>query len=371
MSKNQEAAERAYKETSNPNIIINGDMRVAQRGTSFPAITSTYHLDRWTYGANSDAVVTISQGTNTPGGSPQNLCPFTKYLELDVTTADGSLSAAQYSHILYNVEGNDAEILAMGSSLAKEFTISFWHAHTKTGTQSIAVRNNGGSRSYVAEYTQSVADTWEYTEITIPGDTSGAWTTGTTLGLSLIFTPGTSSTYAGTPGLWLSGNYIGSTGQVNNLDSTSNFFRITGVKLEVGGYATPWAHRPFAEELALCRRYFQTSDAYGTVPSNGGQNTVQNATVAYTTVAGRCLIVLPVEMRTNPTMTYYHPLNGYSGSPGQDGHWQYYNSGYNDTTSAVSTATGNTKVISVQMPGSYTVNDSMLTIGSWSASAEL
>jgi len=290
---------------ANKNMIINGDMRIAQRGTSFPAITSTYSLDRWGYGANSDAVVTISQGVNAPTGSPQNLCPFTKYFELDVTTADTSLAATQYAHILYHMEGYDAEPLALGSSQAQSFTISFWHAHTKIGTHAIAIRNNDATRSYVAEYTQSSADTWEYSEITIPGCRNGTWLTGSNRALSVLFTPGTGSTYAGTPGSWLSGNYIGSTGQVNNLDSTSNFFRFTGVKMEVGKQATPFVLRPIGEELALCQRYYQKSYEYGTAPGTattiGAWNLAADRAALVQYISEPFLVI----MRTTPTFAVY------------------------------------------------------------------
>src|SRR5210317_854398 len=72
------------------NLIINGDMSIAQRGTSFTGITSglNYGLDRFTLVPVTAGTWTMSQDTDVPSGQG-----FVNSAKLNCTTANGSLSA--------------------------------------------------------------------------------------------------------------------------------------------------------------------------------------------------------------------------------------------------------------------------------------
>jgi hypothetical protein len=72
----------------------------------------------------------------------------------------------------------------------------------------------------------------------------------------LWFTLAAGTSYQTTANTWTAGNYLASANQVNALDSTANNFKIALVQLEAGSTATPFEHRPYGIELALCQRYY-------------------------------------------------------------------------------------------------------------------
>ena len=229
------------------NKIINGKMEIAQRGTSFAAIASgAYSLDRWIFGNTSAAVITASQQGDNPTAEFQNS------LRLAVTTADTSIAAADLCRISQRIEGFNARDL-----IGRTFVLSFWARSSKTGTHCVHFSNSGGDRSYVAEYTISTANTWEYKTIPVSGGliSAGAWDWANGNGLSVNFTLAAGSNFHTTAGAWQTGNFLATANQVNCLDTVGNVFAITGVQLEVGSVATPFEHRPIGVELALCQRY--------------------------------------------------------------------------------------------------------------------
>jgi hypothetical protein len=247
------------------NLIINGDMRIAQRGTSYTG-TNGFSLDRWRNSENTDGVTTLSQQSDGPYTEDGH---FKYYLQINVDTADTSMAAAQYAGAFYKVEGYDFDCAGYGNSQAKTLTLSFWHAHSEPGIYCIAFRNDGGgsNRNYVLEYTQDVANVWQKTTITFPGDTSGTWTETNTAALSIFWTFCQGSQYATTTlNQWFGGIYYHASTNIINMMATQNAkFRMTGVQLELGKVATPFEHRSYGEELALCQRYY-----YQVGKSNGG-----------------------------------------------------------------------------------------------------
>lgn len=194
----------------------------------------------------------------------------------------------------------------------RQITVSFWVMSPKTGTHCIALRNSGADRSYVAEYTVNAANTWEYKQLTIVASPSaGTWNYTTGIGVELFFTLACGSTFQTTANVWQTGNFIGTSNQVNCMDSTSNVFRFTGVKLELGPTATPFAVVSFEEEYLRCQRYFQKSMNYGTAPAqNLGNNTgefVFTCPVGPSTIFNSLSVPLGVPMRAGVTVTYYNP----------------------------------------------------------------
>ena len=236
---------------SNRNKIINGDMRIDQRngGASFTMTgDSQYTLDRWitrTYAG--PGRFSVDQNS----ASPNNIDPSAK---LTVTTTD---TPGTYGYAFgHRVEGYNFSDLAYGSAAAKSATISFWVRSSLTGTYCFSVRNSDGSRSYVAEYSISSADTWEYKTITFAGDTSGTWLTSTGIGAILEWSLGSETVKQTTAGSWQSGNYVTTSNQTDWIATNGATFYITGVQLEVGSVATPFEYRSFGDELARCQRYF-------------------------------------------------------------------------------------------------------------------
>lgn len=272
---------------SHRNKIINGKMDVAQRGTSFPAIANNaYSLDRWIYAHNTTAVATVTQQADVPASNE-----FQFSYRYAVTTADTSITVGDNASIVQLIEGYNVRDL-----IGRTFTLSFWVRSSKTGVHCIALTNSTQDRSYVAEYTVNAANTWEQKSITVSGGliTAGTWDWTTGIGLRVRFSLAAGSTFHTTAGAWQTGTFLATANQVNCLDTIGNIFAITGVQLEPGSVATPFEHRQFGAELALCQRYYVRYATNNMILGNGHLNGETQYDVVGT---------FPVPMRTAPTAT--------------------------------------------------------------------
>ena len=241
------------------NLIINGDMKIAQRATSYSGATGTdyYTVDRWQFIANSAGTWTVSQSTTVPTGEG-----FAYSHKFDCTTADASLGASDYLLLGQKIEGINLQHLKFGTSSAESLTLSFWVRSAKTGTYVVEYRNanSGGTRTQSQSYTISAADTWEKKTITIDGDTASTFenTTNSELEIYLWLAAGSNFTSGSLNTSWGSDTTANrAAGVVNLADSTSNDWYITGVQLEIGDNATPFEHLSQGESLALCERYLE------------------------------------------------------------------------------------------------------------------
>ena len=254
------------------NLIINGAMQVAQRGTSAASSNSLYPTDRWrTYSSTSD--YSMQQYTMTQ--SDVNSTGQTKGLRVTLSTAETPIGSNNYVSVVTKLEGQDLQQLKYGGSSAKTITLSFWAKSNKTGTYTIWLQtsSDGTNQRIIKEYSINSSDTWEYKTISIVGNTANNIVDTNGLGLQVGFNFAWGSTYnGGTADTWFntSDGHFSTSNQVNFMDNTSNEFIFTGVQLEVGEQATPFEHRSFGEELALCQRYYEKSYEYGTA---SGTNT--------------------------------------------------------------------------------------------------
>jgi hypothetical protein len=296
------------------NMVINGAMQVAQRSTSETdkgADAGYFTVDRMYYFENgtTDVRFTQSQSTDVPTGEG-----FAKSLKFDCTTADASLATDNQLTLKYRIEGQDIQQLKWGTSSAEKITLSFYIKSTKTGT--FIVELSRESRKISQAYTVSSSDTWEKKTLTFDGDTGGSVITNDSSNrLEINFYMGVGTNYSsGTlDTIWTGGtNANRAVGQVNAFDSTSNNILFTGIQLEVGSQATPFEHRSFGEELALCERYFF-------VLAKGSDNTNENVGNAFGHSASQMECVVRYGprsgMRVAPTLdhpsgtNYYEVLN--------------------------------------------------------------
>ena len=279
---------------SNRNLIINGSMQVAQRGTSFTSVNATaFHMDRFQlYYQNSSAAFTVTQSTDTPNG-------FGNSLKIFVTTADSSIASNEEIKLFHKIEGQDLQAVAKGTSVAKQLTLSFYVKATKTGTYIVELFDRDNSRDVSASYT--VSDTnWNRYTLTFPADTTGAFDddNASSLEISWWLVAGSAVQTDALNTTWRSSQDAGSaTGQVNFTDNEDNGWYITGVQLEVGEKATPFEHRSFGDELARCQRYYQritaqTANARMAIGGNGSVS--QCFPTAY----------LPTTMRAQPSVSH-------------------------------------------------------------------
>ena len=285
------------------NIIINGDMSVAQRATSASSITSGgYHAcDRWKEDMTSAGTWTISQSTTVPTGQG-----FAKSLKMDCTTANGSLSANSELVVQQRIEGQNLQYLKKGTSSAKSTTLSFWVRSNKTGTYICELQDVDNTRQISKSYTISSADTWEKKEITFAGDTTGALDNDNARSLDCSFylvagsdlSSGTLST------TWTAKTDANrAVGQVNLADSTSNEWYITGVQLEASDTASDFEFLPVDINLQRCFRYFVVfNDSF--YPTGSGNNSVIGMGFYNTATLGIVCVNTKVPMRAYPSVTH-------------------------------------------------------------------
>jgi hypothetical protein len=274
------------------NLIINGAMQVAQRGSTFTAPDGVYTLDRFQFYQGNGAVFDVNTSTDAPA-------EFSNSLEIDCTTAAASPASGAYGQMVYRIEGQDVQRLAYGTSSAKKITLSFYVKSNKTGTYQVNFRKSTATTQMASKtYTINSADTWERKSVTIDGATGFSLTGGNSEGLMVDWwyhsgTDYSSGSVSETYINLVAANY--NAGATANLgDNTSNYLRMTGVQLEVGDTDTPFEHRSFGEELSLCQRYFQKisggSDAFVVAAKGQGSATVDAS------------IPLTVPLRASPTM---------------------------------------------------------------------
>ena len=286
--------------TNRPNakpIIINGDMAVAQRGTSVTGITAAgYHtIDRIRTEINDNGTWTQTQSTDVPAGQG-----FATSLKFDCTTADTSVAAGSYHLARYRFEGQDLQLLKKGTSSAEKVTIAFWINATVTGTYILELEDNDNSRQISQAYTVSSANTWEKKVLSFAADTTGAlgndnalsFTISCWLGAGSNFSSGTLST------TWTSStNANRAVGQVNGASSTSNNIYITGMQMEVGEYTAdtipPFQHESFGDSLTRCERYYKQF---------GGNSSHERICLVFMASATQARGQIPISMRAAPSV---------------------------------------------------------------------
>ncbi len=292
------------------NLIINGAMNVAQRGTSATGLGGSngyFVCDRWNIAKDaSDGRFTMSQDSSAPSG-------FANSLKLDCTTADASIAAGEQLLLQQRIEGQDLQRFAKGTSDAKPFAVSFYVKGNTTATYCCELRDRDNDRT--AGKLFNVTTDWTRVELIFDADTTGAFDddNARSLDLNIFLHAGATfnadgGTLQQTFGTRVNGNRaVGISSFYSSVDRT---FFITGVQLEVGQNPTEFEHEPFERTLLKCQRYYAKSYGYETVP---GSNTSGGAVFSryYNAVSNRTDLAtrFPVTMRTTPDVTPYS-LNG-------------------------------------------------------------
>ena len=255
---------------SGRNLIINGDCRISQRGTTFAISTGTvaaYTVDRFRISKDSGGAFTVTQESDGPAG-------FNKSIKIATTTADTSLDSGEYNIFQYNIEGQDLQHLNYGTSDAKSTTLSFWVKSNMTGNLSVTSEVNAGPPYLAGSVAINSANTWEYKTITFIGNTATAIDDDNTTGIEFQFWLDGGSAYSSSGQNTTSWNStsstrVNSTNQINLMGSTSNYIQFTGLQYELGEKATPFEHRSIGDELARCQRYYEVHNAQVDTAQNG------------------------------------------------------------------------------------------------------
>ena len=290
---------------ANRNMVINGAMQVAQRGTSVTGITGTGYntADRWRTVLDSLGTWTQSVEADGPTGSG-----LTKSMKVLCTTADSSPAAGDRLVIGQRLEGQDLQRIRKGTASAEPLTLSFWVKSNVTGTYVATLVDEDNNRLVAASYAVSASATWERKTITFPADSTGALDNDNAVSLQAQFwlgagTTWTSGTLQTTWGANTAANtYVGGT---NLAAATNNYWQITGVQLETGPVATPFEFEPYEATLRKCQRYYQRmkpgTDPFGWLTGFGS---------AASTTLLRVPFPLHVPLRATPSAVEYSSLKG-------------------------------------------------------------
>jgi hypothetical protein len=294
------------------NRIINGDMRIDQRnaGANSKPIGDGYEpcVDRYRTVFTNSSKFTVGQNLDSISTLPPGFINC-----MGVKPSGNAVSSSDYNTIVQKIEGTNVDDFGWGTANAKTITLSFWVRSSNTGTFGGAITNNAFNRSYPFTYTINTANNWEYETITIPGDTTGTWLSNNSTGMQVYWSLGTGSTFSGTANTWAANNFYSATSATSIMGNSTNTWYLTGVQLEPGSTATPFEHRPFGTELAMCQRYYSFCDS-GYFPSTTAM-----------------MQFFKVSMRAIPTVTSVHAggsiggisIDGFSGysSTNQTAKW--------------------------------------------------
>ena len=260
------------------NIVINGAMKVAQRGTSETGVGAAdgfFTCDRWgVYQGGTAGRLTMTQDSSGPSG-------FANSLKLDCTTADTSVAAGEYFAIYQRFEGQDVQQFKKGTSDAENITVSFYVKGNASATYAVELFDNDNTRQ--ASQLFSVTTDWTRVVKTFTADTTGAFDDDNAQSLQLNFwIHAGSNLTSGTLNQTFDSNTNANraVGISSFFDSTDRTFFLTGVQIEVGSQATPFEHRSYGDELQLCQRYFEIMFRGGNAP-DGTEKTTVGAGVWY------------------------------------------------------------------------------------------
>jgi len=280
---------------SNRNLIINGAMQVDQRnaGVAVTGITSgtTFVADRWTFEVGTCGTWTVQQVASSIAG-------FGKAVRVTCTSS-ASLSAGSYVHLYTSLEGQDVQQLLKGTTNAKDLSLSFPILCNDTKTFVVEIRDRDNDRHICGTMAVTSGGVEQDVSFNFAGDTTGSFDDDNNQSLQMVIWLAAGSNYSsGTLATsWASRvNANRAVGSSNIADATSNYFEITGVQLEVGDTATPFEHRSYGLELALCQRYYREYSY-----SDGGGIAVKYMTLN-TTACFNSTVTFQ-EMRASPTLT--------------------------------------------------------------------
>ena len=252
----------------NRNVIINGAMNVAQRGTSETGVGASsgyFTLDRWKYYSSGTAGrVTLTQDSSAPDG-------FANSFKVDVTTADTSIAAGEQVMIQQRIEGQNLQHFKKGTSDALPWALSFYVKGNASATYAVELMDADNSDRHVNKLFNVTTD-WTRVEITFPADTTGTMDddNAVSIDLQIILHSGTNFTSGTLQQTWGALNQTNRAVGISSIfDSTDRTFFITGVQLEVGQNATEFEHEPYATTKNKCLRYYWRQGGGGVCLGSG------------------------------------------------------------------------------------------------------
>ena len=247
---------------SNRNLIINGAMQVAQRGTS--STTSGYgSVDRFrVFVTGVDENPTQAQADVVAGTTPYT-SGFRKCLKVTNGNQTSGAGASDYLIIRQIIEAQDIANSGWNyTDSNSKITLQFWvKSSVAQNFYGRLQTRDGTTYSYPFETGSLSADTWTKITKTIVGNSNLTFNNDNGAGLNVEVVPFYGTDFTASPSLntWAAHSSSSRTPDYTSTWYTTNdaTFEITGVQLEVGSVATDFEHRSFAQELFLCKRYYE------------------------------------------------------------------------------------------------------------------
>jgi len=283
----------------NRNLVINGAMNVAQRGTSSTGLGASngyFTVDRaYLSAANTAGRLTMTQDGSGPSG-------FANSLKLACTTADTSIAANELVMLQHNFEGQNLQTLNKGTSSAVPVSVSFYVKGNASATYVCELYDYDNTRQI--SQTFNVTTDWTRVELTFVADTTGALDDDNALSFALNivlhagsnFTSGTLST------TWTSvtsaNRHVGIS---SFFDSTSRTFFLTGLQMEVGQNPTEFEHEPFQKTFEKCLRYTRRLPAKDST-SGSGFNGLGSGGKNDSTTLNHTYVYMEPHMRDDPAV---------------------------------------------------------------------
>ena len=284
----------------NRNLIINGAMQVAQRGTS--STTSGYGtVDRFkTVHSGTDEAPTYAQVDVASGTTPYT-SGFRKALKITNGNQTSGAGAADFISYAYRIEAQDIANSGWNyTDSNSKITLSFWIKSSVAQDFKGYIRTHDGTSQAYAFATGSLtADTWTKITKTIFGNSNLTFDNDNGVGFELVLGGFWGTDYTNnsvTEDAWAT--YASGTRMKDNTSTwyTTNdaTLEITGVQLEVSDHASDFQFKSFAEELQLCKRYYNRFTA-GTAYSLFADGSATGSSEAVHRFQ------YPVRMRSAPT----------------------------------------------------------------------
>lgn len=292
------------------NRLINGDMLIWQRGTSFSlpsggiSAANNYTADRWMcYSGGSSPGHTVTRSTDVPSSDFQYSL---KNQRNSGNTSTGSVYSTQF------IESVNCFDLSN-----KMCTLSFW---AKAGSTYSGL--NGQINIVVGTGT-----TADQGYSTLAGGGWAGYATPLNV-LPSINTYWTKYSYTFMVGSATQEMFVMFNNPTTGTAGADDSYYIAGVQLEKGPVATPFEKRQYGTELGLCQRYFEKSYLQSSAPGSAwGLNDGSQLGMAHPTASYRQGAMFRVTKRAAPTVNVYD-------AAGAVGRYSYYTSVWNNGGSA-------------------------------------
>ena len=307
---------------SHRNIIVNGAMNVAQRGTSSTS-SGYYTVDRFQVRDISVDESSTKEQVDVASGTTPYTSGFRKALKITNGNQTSGAGAGDQIYISHKIEAQDIATSGWNyTSTSSNITFSFWvKSSVAQNFYGYFLTKDGTSYFYPFETGSLSADTWTKVIKTIPGNSNLQFDMNANTGFEILIIPffGTDKTGSVSLNAWSAYN-----SSVRVPDNTSTWyttndstFEITGLQLEVGSVATPFEHRKYSEQLFLCQRYYRVIKDGS--EDNGGYVGYTSYNYDVNSVVTQVNFI--PEMRATPTIASTSGTNYYR---------YYRNSGYVD-----------------------------------------